>query len=88
MDVLLIAVEKRGNAGFTAKVGVTGQERNELLVVQLDAATGIDFEEGLIDFLLVDALEVEAQLPYVCLLHNPYVFSYSVYARPVLRGQR
>lgn len=88
MYVLLVAVEKRLDAGLTAKVGVPGQERDEILVAQLDTATGIDVEEGLIDFLLVDALEVEAQLPYSCLLHNPYVFSYSVYARPVLRGQR
>ena len=86
--MLLVAIEKRLDAGLTAKIGVPGQERDEFLVTEFDAATGIDVEEGLVDLLLVDALEVEAQFPYSCLLHNPYVFSYSVYARPVLRGQR
>ena len=61
MYKLLIAVEKRLDTGFTAQVGVPGQEADQFLILHFDAATGIDVEEGLIDLFLVDALEVKAQ---------------------------
>ena len=74
MYVLLVTIEKRGDAGLAAQVGMSGQERDKLLIVQFDAAMGIDFEESLIDFLFADALEVKAQPVGFFLLHNSLTF--------------
>ena len=70
----LITVKKSLNTSLTAQIGISGQEGDEFLIVQFDAATGIDFEEGLIDLLLADAPEIEAQPAGLFLLHNCMTF--------------
>lgn len=75
--MLLITVEKCLDTGLAAQICISGQKRNEFLVVQFNATTGINLEEGLIDFLLVDALVVEAQFPCIGLCHDSSVFNYS-----------
>jgi hypothetical protein len=72
--MILITVKKSLNTGLTAQIGISGQEGDEFLIVQFDAATGIDFEEGLIDLLLADAPEIEAQPAGLFLLHNCLTF--------------
>jgi hypothetical protein len=68
--MLLVTIKKCLDTGFTAKISVMGQKRDEFLVVHFYAAIGINLKKGLINLLLVDALEVEAQLPCISLLHN------------------
>ena len=72
--MVLVSVKQRGNTGLTAQIGISGQEGDEFLIVQFDAATGVDFEEGLIDLLLADAPEIEAQPAGLFLLHNCLTF--------------
>jgi len=60
MYLLFISVKKCCDTGLAAQISVSGKESDEFLIVQFNAATGIDIEESLIDLLLVDALEVEA----------------------------
>ena len=70
----LITVKKSLNTGLTAQIGMSGQEGDEFLIVQFNTTMGIDFKEGLIDFLFADALEVKAQPSGVFLLHNSFTF--------------
>ena len=49
---------------------------------------GIDGEESLIDFLLVDAPEVEAQLARLFLLHNSNFFNVNTMQVRILLVQR
>ena len=59
--MLLVAVEKRLDTGLTAQVGVSSQEHDKFLIFHFNATTCINVQKSLIDVLLMDAFEIEAQ---------------------------